>query len=219
MTRRGVIYRSDALCHLDDSDRDLLRPLGIKTAFDLRQAYEIQADGNDQLDPEVQVISMPTSLGVTKMIQSALFNPAGFRLVDFYISSFDSRADYHADLFRQISDPARHPAVIHCTAGKDRTGIFVALLLRIAGVSDDQIIADYAETTVNCAVSYEKQRDKFRQLGLNDLVINEIFASTPDIIRTLLIYLDQNYGSAENYLMHGGVAPHEIERFRAAFVE
>ena len=220
-TRCGVIFRSDALCHLDDNDQITLRGLNINTVFDLREAFELQMSGGaDRLWAECRLVEVPTSIGVSEVLRSGQYQSGVHTLRFFYVDSFASRQQYHADLFKQVTDPANHPVVFHCTAGKDRTGIFAALLLRIAGVSDEDIIADYAETEKNASgKANTTMRGFLYKMGLDDAGIDDIFGSHPDNIRNLLQHLDEVYASAENYLMGGGVTAEEIERFKVLFVE
>ncbi len=217
-TQTGLIYRSSALNRLTPADQALLETLDIRTAFDLRLDDDLRQDGPDQPGPGVKVIRAPTTLIEESLWQSLLGNGKNFRFVDCYISSLAPRAAYHADLLRQIIAHLDHAVVIHCSAGKDRTGVAIALLLRLAGVVDSAIIDDYALTEKLLADLYTYFHTAFLRQGMPAPIAEEILASHPDTIRGTLAYLDQTFGSVENYFIQGGSTPAEIDEFRARFV-
>lgn len=218
-TRRGLIYRSGALSQLTDSDRAILKKLDIRTVFDLREAYEHANEGEDKPGEGVQVIHLPTSIGRQAIRQQLATDPRAFRMVNFYLSSLPERIEYHAELFKQVVSHLDHPLVIHCSAGKDRTGIVAALLLRLARVDDALIIADYAETDQHLAEYSAQWRSIFQGFGMPDFVIDEMLACPPETMARTLDYLDEQFGSAEEYLLRGGVTSEQIEQFKRAFVE
>jgi protein-tyrosine phosphatase len=218
-TRPGLIYRSGSLHHLTEADRQTLQGLGIRTAFDMRQDYEHKSEGPDQVGDSITVIQMPTSIGDTAIRDKVISDPNGFRMRDFYVSALAPRAEYHANLFRQIVVNLDHPLVIHCSAGKDRTGIVIALLLRVAGVDDHTIVTDYTETARHLIGYSTKQAERFRGFGMPENVVREMLACPGINIRAMLDHLDATFGSAENYLIQGGASPEDIERFRLVFID
>lgn len=218
-TRYGLVYRSGGLHKLTEAGRAELNRLGIRASFDLREAYEVESNGVDACGAGVQVIAAPTGLDVKTMVETIKTNPLSFRMADFYLSSFDPRVEYHGALFRQILANLNAPLVFHCSAGKDRTGIVAALLLRVVGVPDDIIIQDYALTAQHLGVYLEEQQAHYRSLGAPQAVIDEILGSPAENIARLLRYLDEKWGSAEAYLQAGGVTESELETFRQQFTQ
>ncbi|NJL92211.1 MAG: tyrosine-protein phosphatase [Anaerolineae bacterium] len=220
-TRQGVVYRADALCRLDDADRQTLAALGLCAVFDLRDEREVRDDGPDQLGDGVRVIALPTNLVNRQMFQQLMLRPNRFRMSQLYTGNFTERATYHATLFRHLLDPANRPAVIHCTAGKDRTGIAVALLLRLAGVADKDILADYAATARYMDPIAAAQRAKMRRLPLqlHEAVLAEMLSAREETLQILLDHLDERFGSVEAYLAQGGLTSAEIDDLQACLVE
>jgi protein-tyrosine phosphatase len=216
-TRSGLIYRSDALDQLTRRDQARLAQLGIATIFDLREQEEVDAYGKDRVWDGVRVIRAPTTLlddGLNTLVRDA----GRRRMVDYYQESMAPRLAYHARLFTAIVEHIAKPLVIHCSAGKDRTGVMIALLLRLVGVTEADIVADYAETTSLMEGRFAQEKIWLGQQGLPKPVLDDLFGAPPETMQALLKYMDARFGSVEDYLKQGGVTAAQIERFKAAFV-
>ena len=218
-TRPGILYRSDALTTPTPADIKRLQGMGIRHIYDLRQGYELRSEGHDQVPPEMTVHYYPTSIMNRSLLWRAWFRSPTFSLQAMYIETFGARLPFHVALFREIVTPTHQPLILHCTAGKDRTGIMVALLLRLAGVADDHIVADYAESQGNLAPIQGNHYAKLRRLRLSHRTVMELLSSEGTTMQNLLTHLDATYGSAANYLMAGGVSQDEIESFLKRFVQ
>ncbi|PTU19241.1 hypothetical protein P175DRAFT_0441647 [Aspergillus ochraceoroseus IBT 24754] len=105
------------------------------------------------------------------------------------------------------------PVLVHCTQGKDRTGLVVLLLLLLTGVVDDEAMAaEYVLSESELAVEGEERMKEIRALGLDDE-----FARCPGVFtREVGAYLDERYGGVQGYL--GGVLGVDVERLRGHFV-
>lgn len=220
-TRSGIIYRAASLANLTAGDQHTLMDLGIRTSFDLREGIEQEREGTDNVGENITVIHVPTSIGggVRATFRKVMLQPNRFQLLDLYLESFAPRTAYHADLFRQVINADNHATIIHCSAGKDRTGIMSALLLRVAGVDDETIIKDYAATTEYAAELLAATGDRLKRFGVRENAIKKLMSSEPATMAGLLAYLDEHFGSAEAYLMQGGTTEAEITAFRELFVE
>jgi protein-tyrosine phosphatase len=218
LTRPGLIYRSGALHQLTAEDLDTLAALNIRAVLDLREDEEKDREGADLLAPGMEYHPRPSTLGREAMIHKLQNDAANFRMVDFYLGSLGPRIQYHAELFQTILKNLDQPLLIHCSAGKDRTGIMVALLLRVAGVAAADILADYAETAQHLGAYHEKQAERFRGYGLPDGAIREMLAAYPETMAATLARIDEGWGSAEGYLMVGGVSAAELAAFREKFL-
>ena len=134
-TRFGVIYRSATLCNASKEDMDKLAELGIKTILDLRED-KVKLSHPDPMkkDGRFNVIELNVHGNgrIPKDYQDG---------IDSYMEMLEDPASARAILQAIIN--CEKPMVIHCNAGKDRTGVFVALLLMLAGVHKDDINADY----------------------------------------------------------------------------
>jgi len=141
--RPGRLFRSDALHRLTDDDVDALTGLGVRTLLDLRSEREVEESGVGPLrEHGVRHRHLP-------LTADASGNERGFPngpMEELYVRFLDEGRPAIRAVFETLSEEETYPAVVHCAAGKDRTGIVVALVLRAVGVPDDEIVADYALT-------------------------------------------------------------------------
>jgi len=149
VVRRGLLYRSDTLHRLTPGDLERLRGLDLRTVIDLRAADELEEHGAGRLaGHDVAVHNLPMfddtrSLGIDEV---AAEEPVA-KLAELYVQMVEQGAATLARAVELLAAPGGMPAVFHCMAGKDRTGIVAGLLLDTLGVPDDVIAADYAVTT------------------------------------------------------------------------
>jgi protein-tyrosine phosphatase len=144
------IFRSNHLGHITESDSEVLRGLGIRSAFDFRGTEERVAATCGLA--EIAVHSLPIEPTVVATLRSrraevGALSPAD--ALEVMRDSYRNYVRYNTPRFRALfshllGDHA--PLVIHCTAGKDRTGFACALILHALGVSDDLIAEDYLLT-------------------------------------------------------------------------
>lgn len=109
-----------------------------------------------------------------------------------------------------FADPQNYPIEIHCTQGKDRTGMVSALILSIAGVPQDIIVNDYAKTQKGLAPIYDEMLEEVRRSGLSE----DFAQAPPQNMRDLLDFLNKEYGSIDNYLDSIGFGKELRDRVR-----
>lgn len=108
---------------------------------------------------------------------------------------------------------------VYCSAGKDRTGLLVALLLGLVGVAEDRIVADYvrsAETWENG--SYFLREDYSRRLEHTGLTPKTWLGAPADVMEGTLRYLQKTHGGAEAYLVRNGLTAKELDATREALL-
>ncbi|MCU1488819.1 MAG: protein tyrosine/serine phosphatase, partial [Acidimicrobiaceae bacterium] len=139
----GLLLRGDALHRVDDAGRGTLAEFGLRTSVDLREHAE-REEMPDQLGPDVRLVHVPLfSYGIESEEFAA--NRQTFEsLDDVYQHVVADRGAALAAAMSELARPGALPAIVHCTGGKDRTGILVALLLETLGVPDEVIAADFA---------------------------------------------------------------------------
>ena len=133
-TRWGSLYRGDLPKQVTQADRQRLRELGITTVVDLRSKEEIER----KPDPLAQ------ELGI-RYLHCPLAGDGRVPAPDEVPLSYMEMADGTGQMAGALQAIAEAPQAVlfHCTAGKDRTGVVAALLLWLAGVSEEDILADY----------------------------------------------------------------------------
>lgn len=148
--RTGMLLRSAQPHRLTTADTDRLAGLlggpleGLRLVADLRSEAERAGDDWTPLtDLGVRVTRLGTSGSPADL--SAL--PSGIDLGDLYVLMLDHRTAWFASVVAEIADGL--PALVHCAAGKDRTGLVVALILDLVGVEHEVIVRDYAATAAH----------------------------------------------------------------------
>ena len=210
-TRWRTLFRSDSPHRLSEVDRASLIGCGLRTAIDLRQAEELaEAPNAFAASPQVSYRHLPL-LNDTPSMPEVL--PA---LVEIYRSILDERGEQVAAVLAALAAPDALPAVVNCTAGKDRTGLIVALLLGLVGVPNEAIVADYALSGDCLAGVYlEEARQRAAVQGFShDLLV----LCDPDFMRATLAHLKNHYGGIEAYVRTTGLGDAEIARLRRTMV-
>lgn len=204
--RKGQFLRGASLSHLTASDRTFLLQYGLAAIIDLRSPFE--AERNPDPDFGIPVFSFPLldSLN-SKDFQGAL--PES--LSQMYIQLLDQCSSVFAAIFRFMSQ-SDGCALFHCTAGKDRTGLCAMLLLSLAGVDDDTIIADYAASDDYLQDVILRQRSSLLKEGIT--VNEELLHAAPENMKTALAHLHAQYKDAETYLSRAGLLSQELRTIR-----
>ncbi|MEN3974023.1 tyrosine-protein phosphatase [Emcibacter sp. SYSU 3D8] len=212
IVRRGALFRSGALGLLTQPDVGMLNSLGAWTIVDLRhEAERIAAPTPAQLvSSAVHSLPMGSGNGAAPVPRPALLTVPGAtagQAVEAIKASYRRFVHDHRNrftsLFGVLLDGAPGPAVIHCTAGKDRTGISVALVLLALGVDRDAVVGDYCATRNYLDLSWREQI-LAAMVGdpgeVNRGVADVMFDAHPDYIGASLDEMDQHHGSPEAYL-------------------
>ena len=142
----GRLYRSDSLHRIDEADREAFAALGIRTVLDLRRPHEVDRDGRvPAYDGLAYHHIHPEHEEWGRYDRGGDARPLPGRPVRR--SRRDRRRRARGQALRVIADPANAPVVVHCVAGKDRTGVVCALTLSLLGVDDAVVADDYALST------------------------------------------------------------------------
>lgn len=202
-TRGGVLFRSGNLTRVDVPGEAALRALGLRRILDLRSDEEVLSSPN--IDVGVATTRLPLFLGSV-----ASFFSHDRSLDDMYRSIVDDSADRVVGVVRGVL--ADQPVLVHCTVGKDRTGVTVALVLAAAGVDEGDVIADYARTErLLPPERTEIVMRKVRDLHPDARYAEDLIARSPaPVMRRLLDDLTTRFGSPSDYLRAHGVSDDEI---------
>ena len=211
------IFRSNHLGHLTEQDVKVVRSLGVKSAFDFRGVQERVAAAC--VVEEINVHSLPIEPTVVAALRAKLQARAlsSADALEIMRESYRGyvRLNTHSfrELFAQIlADTA--PLVIHCTAGKDRTGFACALVLHALGVSDDVIAGDYLLT------NRFYRRDPTASPDLPDEVRQAIASVEASCLAAGFEAVFAEYGNLDNYFGDGlGLGPRERAALEASYLE
>ena len=202
----GRLFRSGTLAYLTPAGRDGLAELGIRTICDLRTTRERHGEPSVALPSMVRTLSWDYELdhgAVMGAVLVAAPTPTGVReaISEFYRTAPEDFAGRFAEIFHQLLI-GQAPLILHCTAGKDRTGVAAALLLAALGVRRADVLADYAlSDQLTDFESIVRDGDSWRFLReLPPAVRAPLFASDPAYLEAMFERVHAGYGSLEQYL-------------------
>jgi len=212
--RRGALVRSDQLCRLDDGGREALLAHGVRTVIDLRTPPEAEKDPDPMWHEQgVDYVNVPQQ---DQQFWGSI-DPARTR-AERDALVLDQRAEHIVAMVREVANAAPGGVLIHCLAGKDRTGIAVALLLGLVGVSDADIAADYALS--EAALAAEKAAALAAAADEDARArIERGYDSRAETMLATLAHLRTRHGGAVEYLRRAGLSDTDIERIRARMLD
>lgn len=223
-TRRGLLFRGDSLHTLSDEGQHRLAEHGVKTIVDLRTDAE-RAAYADRLPPGVRVVVVPILDSLrdrTPATPVAAEQAEVTRLPDLadsYRFFVDQRGERIARVVSELAEPGVLPALVHCMAGKDRTGVVIALVLSALGVADDMIAADYAATGKLLGDEYRAEAvARAAARGLDETQYARLLTCEPELILKLLEYVRGAFGGAAAYLIQHGLTQPALRYLRGELV-
>jgi protein-tyrosine phosphatase len=234
--KSGLVYRAGELGGLTDEDIARLQELGIKSVVDFRSGSEVAWRGEDRLPEGAAYVALPIEPGnLGPALGNAIENPealqvSGELLSDTNRAVIREATDQMSALFEMFADPSNLPLVMHCTHGKDRTGVSSAVVLMALGVPAETAKADYLKSNVYRGEANEEQLAELRQLiaadnGIDPSMIDlsslrSLFYVDPSYFEAMLDEIDQQYGSFESYLEDGlGIDPSRLAYLQQLFTD
>jgi len=203
VVRGGVLYRSDGLFRLGDDGRAELRDLGVGIVIDLRDDNEARAMPDDLDGLDVEVLRLPVFEG-----SGASQGMAGISLEALYDRIVTQHASVVVSALREIASAGDRSVIVHCTAGKDRTGVVVALALLAVGVDREAVVDDYAQTESNLAGEWlEGMVAVVSKYGVPDTPeLRTLMGGSPrEAIEGVLDTIERAHGSVREYLLASGL--------------
>ena len=230
-TRPGVLLRADNLQGLTPSDvRRLTAELRVRTVLDLRTGREVEQEGPGPLRAtgvvhhHVSLIPEPPGEPAEQEIDRAVphrADRAGATPTDmtgYYVGYLEDAPQGLARALRLLADPATGPALVHCAAGKDRTGVVVAVALSLAGVRREAVVADYARSAERIdGVLARLKATKTYGPSLADTSADAI-RPVPASMERFLDHVDREYGGPHGLAMSVGVEEETVARLAARLV-
>ncbi|MFI5718767.1 tyrosine-protein phosphatase [Nocardia sp. NPDC051750] len=202
----GRLFRSDAARFTEGAE---IAGLGLQTVIDLRDDAEIAVlpTGLDAFVPKV--LHRPLD---PRSLLSALPDGSPDPLGELYVALVRQRGAELAAIVADLARPGALPALVHCAAGKDRTGVVIALVLSAIGVSDDVVAADYALTADYLTADFFAAVPV--ESGAADPTDEVLRGARPESMTAMLRVLTAEYGGARAYLTGHGVPDEAIDQLR-----
>jgi protein-tyrosine phosphatase len=218
VVRWGVLFRSGGLQRLDDAGRAALLALGLRTVVDLREQQELDRDPDALGGTGLTEVHVPVYRGAAGSVATL---PAVPTLEQLYLLMLEDCAPGLVAAVRELARPEVLPGLVHCAAGKDRTGLVVALVLSALGVPDDVVAEDYGLTSQHLPTEFlaattvpDDEVDPERAALLRAIYRE----SPPAVMRAVLTELRARYGGAGEYLLSAGLTAQELDALRTALI-
>lgn len=195
--REKKFLRSDALGRLDEGEWRYLRDYGVTLIVDLRSPMERGQEPFGQ-----QAESVGIRYHAVSMLDNIQSNDGTEQfpssLHDLYIGMLEKNGDQIREVMCEFLKNEEGCCLFNCTAGKDRTGVIAMLLLGLADVEEDTILADYSVSAKNMRPVFQGQIEAMKQAGYGSLCF--LLESDPEEMRLTLRFLKEKYGNARKYL-------------------
>jgi len=217
-TRFGAVVRADSVRHLTDAGWQALVDYGVRRIVDLRRHDELERD--PPFDVPVDVVHVPLDDWYQDELQDAWRqegdHDAGVYAA--YVRMLELLAPNFARAIEAIADAPEGAVVVHCFAGKDRTGLTCAMLLRLAGVGIEDIAADYGLSEGNIRPIIDPWADSAPDEQERALRLR-IGSSPPQVMADVLAELERRHDGVRGYLLEAGTSPDAVDRAGARLLE
>ena len=234
--RPGLVFRGPQLSGLTPEQARSLAAMGSVRVFDLRTADEV-AHRPDELPASFRytlldvladrphsgaaaVANLVTARDTPSVVEDINDAVSGGRARDLmietyrYLVSLPSAHDGYRTLFTALADDAA-PSIIHCTAGKDRTGWAIAVLQWLCGASDDEVLADYLASNAGMERAYGAMLEGFAAEGGDAAALADMIYVQPDYLDAAVTLMRRVHGDLHGYLTEAvGLEPGTIDRLR-----
>jgi len=220
----GALVRSDLLNGLTALGVAALTEHGVRTVIDVRgpdeaaddwDRYPIKGDGT------VGYLNKPFRGGLKpEMLEQmhAVYRDAQSR-EELNRADLDYNQPGIAGIVGAIADAPPGGVLVHCHAGKDRTGMAIALALAAVGVNDTDIADDYALTELVLEPLIADWLDEMSQDPAERKRLSLLAVPSREAMLDTLVYLREHYGGAERYLLDGGMTSDQLQRLRERLVD
>jgi protein-tyrosine phosphatase len=219
-TRLHALVRAESSAFLTPQGQQALWDYGVRTVIDLRFPEETQHAPSPFANPARGVAYRNIAMDHDVDLEWPASGTPGQAMGRMYCAILDTNHSFAAASVRAILDAPPGGVLIHCHAGKDRTGLIVALVLGAVGVSTKEIVADYATS--------HPRLDARRRANIGPVVTRppqspsyqEVLGGTlPETMQITLSYLDQQYSGINSYLQVSGFGPADQARLAQRLLE
>ena len=227
-TRWGQVFRADALSALTAEDRDAIAALGLRAVFDLRRDIERERAPNVVLGGEVRsiVLAMGGAAAegpelMDQVMSGEITSIDDDFMIEVYAELLASHAVDFGTLLGSLVEPDGLPALFHCTAGKDRTGLASAMLLSVLGVPENVILDDYElSNRYRAAVRIAQLRPVLAEAGVDVDRVLPLLSAPRAVLTAALEALRTQHGGVEHYLRGpAGMDAAQLDALRATLLD
>jgi protein-tyrosine phosphatase len=206
------LYRSESVAYLSEADAaHLVDEFGLATVVDLRGEREVARWGRGLLgERPLRYIHVPIT-DVTRGLGN---------MSTYYVDMLTRRADDMVGLLRRLLEPGALPAVVHCEAGCDRTGVIAATVLGLVGVPDEAIITDYDLTEPALAAMNERWKASYLARGFPvEKWVDESWAEREEAMAQTIAAVRERWGGWDGWAEAHGFTADERRQLRKLLVD
>ena len=216
-----TLFRADGLNRLTDEEIERVQALGVTTVIDLRTPDEIAARGRFPAVADVAYHHLPLFDVVPDW--TTFTDAASPRfLAERYVDMLDSGRGAVAAVLGLLAEPANLPAVFHCAAGKDRTGIVASIVLSLLGVHRATVAEDYALSHAAMARFEDwitARNPEWASSAATAARPRAVMEARPETIVDFLAAVDARHGSVLGLVEDLGVTPAEVMALQANLLD
>lgn len=218
--RSGRLLRSGSVSAVTQEDVDhLVQSVGLRTVIDLRQPAESGGRPHALAPHGIRVIELPL-WAYSGTLDNAIPELSHPDLAAVYFAYLERSAEMVVEVLEILGNPDNLATLIHCTAGKDRTGVTVAMLLDILGVSHEQIVLDYAASAADMPRVVELLRESSRFTGFEiSSEMSWLLKAEATTMEAFLERLTKELGGARQWAMANGATTELLERLGRNLLE
>jgi protein-tyrosine phosphatase len=216
-----TLVRTDNLSRLSSAGQATLIEYGVRTIIDLRHPSELAMEPHAFITPFITpggradalvYYNLPLINFEDEVWQTE--SPKTPTTPGYYCLTLDIFKPQVRAIMQAVAATKEGSVLVHCHAGKDRTGMVLALLLALAGVSYEIIATDYALSNHYLQPWYQQLLAQHVHDPERQKQLTEDFKTLPEFMLEVLAYLDAQYGSVHEYLVATGLTQPEIEQIR-----
>ncbi len=225
--RTGRLYRSGTLDNARDADLRTVQAIGLKTIIDLRAPKEKKKElpaitGTRRIDVPIELENRTREKIQPLMTKRGAEGEVVEILKQMYCTLADEAQPQVNQVFHLLLNANVYPVLIHCRAGKDRTGFMCALVQQAVGVERTAIFRDYLETNNHFGLVTPRVEHMMKIFSLGRLQMANVRASLSareEYLQAAFDQIDQRYGGTTAYLAKCGITACEVETLRGLLVE
>jgi protein-tyrosine phosphatase len=227
-TRWGQVFRADALSALTPEDREAIAALGLRAVFDLRRDSERERAPNVVLGGDVRsiVLAMGGAAAegpelMDQVMAGEITSIDDDFMIEVYAELLASHAVDFGTLLGSLVEPDGLPALFHCTAGKDRTGLASAMLLSVLGVPQPVILDDYElSNRYRASVRIAQLRPVLAEAGVDVDRVLPLLSAPRAVLTAALEALRTQHGGVEQYLRGpAGMHADQLDALRTTLLD
>jgi len=214
--RWRVLYRADGLHRLEGDDIAAVAELGISTVLDLRTHAELEEHGRfpvEELPVDYRHLPLIPAIWARETLPG--HGPAEDFLTERYLEMLDIGKPAIVEALGVLAAEETYPAVFHCAAGKDRTGMVAAVILSLLGVCDDDVASDYGLTgDAMTRLAEWVSRNDPEWMEAMQKQPTAFLGAPSEVMHRVLEAVRLEHGSMEGYVARLGVGDDVVSRVR-----